>query len=217
MPAAAILIALLWSDLLGCNIKKAPPTGLRISGWVNVAFASTIAVAMFYLPKIIGNDSAAPNFRQLLQQSGLTVVGGIIWLLCAILLCFLLLRQHWVALIGVNLTTFTAFLLLVLTPALFIMDSERQLPLRKLAAIAVENQQPQEELIMIGFKKPTVTFYTQRTVNYIKLNETASDYIQNQAVKKPQSSVMVLAQPKKFPQIGLKPKDYQILGDSSFV
>ncbi len=225
MPAAAILIALLWSDLLeASNIKKAPPTPLlRISGWVNVAFASIIAVAMFYLPKIIGNDSAAPNFRQLIQQSGLTVGGGIIWLLCAIVLCFLLLRQHWLAVIGVNLTAFTAFLLLVLTPALFIMDSERQLPLRKLAAIAVatpsgsiavQNQQPQEELIMVGFKKPTVTFYTQRTINYIKLNETASDYIQNQAVKKPQSSVMVLAQPNKFPKMGLKPTDYQILGDS---
>jgi 4-amino-4-deoxy-L-arabinose transferase-like glycosyltransferase len=214
MPAAGILIALLWSDLLESNIKKAPPSlGLRISSWANVILASAFAVAMLYVTKLLGNDSAMPNFRQLLQQSGLPVVGGIIWLICAIALSFFILQRRWLAVIGVNLIVFTAFLLLVLTPAIFIMDSDRQLPLRKLAALAVQNQQPQEELIMVGFKKPTVTFYSQRTVTYIKLNSEASEYLKNQAIKKPQSR-MVLSQPKKFPEMGLQPKDYKILGES---
>ncbi len=210
MPAAAILIALLWSDLL----QTIPTPGLRISGWVNVIFASTLAVAMFYITKLLGHDSAAPNFRQILQQSGLPVVGGVIWLVCAIALSFLILQRRPLAVIGVNLTAFIAFLLLVLTPALFIMDSERQLPLRKLAEIVVQSQQPQEELVMVGFKKPTVTFYSGRTVNYIKLTEEASRYFKNRAIKKSQSSVMVLSQPKKFPQMGLQTTDYKILGES---
>jgi 4-amino-4-deoxy-L-arabinose transferase-like glycosyltransferase len=219
MPAAAILIALLWSDLIETtNIKKAPLSPpspqLRISGWVNVILASALAVATFYVTKLIGDDNAAPNFRQLLQQAGLPVVGGIIWLICAIALGLLILQRRWLAVIGINLTAFTAFLLLVLTPALFIIDSDRQLPLRKLAAVAAQNQQPQEELIMVGFKKPTLAFYSQRTVNYIKLTEEARNYFKNRATNKLQPSVMVLSQPRKFPEMGLQSTDYKILGDS---
>lgn len=222
MPAAAILIALLWSDLIETtNIKKAPLSPqsppspqLRISGWVNVILASALAVAMFYVTKLIGDDTAAPNLRQLIEQAGLPVVGGIIWLICAIALGLLILQRRWLAVIGVNLTAFTAFLLLVLTPALFIIDSDRQLPLRKLAVLAAQNQQPQEELIMVGFKKPTVAFYSHRTINYIKLNEEARNYFKKRAANKLQSSVMVLSQPRKFPSMGLQSTDYKILGDS---
>ena len=132
----------------------------------------------------------------------------------AIALGLLILQRRWLAVIGVNLTAFTAFLLLVLTPALFIIDSDRQLPLRKLAALAAQNQQPQEELVMVGFKKPTVVFYSHRTVNYIKLNEEARNYFKNRVTNKSQSSAMVLSQPRKFPEMGLQSTDYKILGDS---
>jgi 4-amino-4-deoxy-L-arabinose transferase-like glycosyltransferase len=214
MPAAAILVALLWGDLLK-DTGKFSTSPLFWSGWVNVVFVSAIAVALFYVPQLIGTDPAAPQFRQLLQQSGLSVLGGIIWLVCAVVLAVLILRRRWFPLMGVNLLGFAAFMIFVLTPALFLIDHERQLPLRELSAIAVQAHKPGEELIMVGFKKPTVVFYTQRSVNYIKMTAAAGDYIRKDATKKVQTdSVLVLAQPKKFPEMGLQPSNYQSLGKS---
>jgi 4-amino-4-deoxy-L-arabinose transferase-like glycosyltransferase len=209
MPAAAILVALLWDSVI-----TSPNSGLRISAWINIVFVSVCSAALFYVPKLIGYDPAAPNYPQLLQQSNVTVIGGIIWLVCAVVLGFFLIRKNWVALLGANLIAFTLFIVFALMPALFIVDSERQLPLRKLSAVAVQNIQPQEELIMVGFKKPSVAFYTRRSVNYIRTNKAAGEYILNKPAKADSSSVLVLTQPKKFVEMGLQPTDYKILGDS---
>jgi 4-amino-4-deoxy-L-arabinose transferase-like glycosyltransferase len=214
MPAVGILIALLFADLINrdsTRISMIP--GFRITAWVNVVFVTAIGVTSFYVPGLFGKDSSAPNFRQLLQQSNLTEICGVIWLASAVILSIFLIRKYWVGLIGVNLVAFSLFLFFVLTPAQYIMDSERQMPLRKLSAIAVENQRPNEELIMVGLKKPSVAFYTQRQINYIGGSESGREYIQNQAAKKGQKSVIVFAQPKKFPEMGLQPTDYKILGD----
>ncbi|KYC43262.1 glycosyltransferase [Scytonema hofmannii PCC 7110] len=224
MPAAAILIALLWGDLLDKGNKEELSPSLPHSltpslplfqrtGWVNVAFLSAIAVTMFYLPQIIGNDPAAPDFRNLLERSGLTVLGGAIWILSAIAIAVSLMRRRYKTVLIINIVGFAAFLMVVLTPALFLMDRERQLPLRELSEIVVQTQKPGEELVMVGFKKPTVVFYTRRPVTYKKITATAAQYLQDKAAKKPSpSSVLVLAQPKKFPEMGFKPTDYENLG-----
>jgi 4-amino-4-deoxy-L-arabinose transferase-like glycosyltransferase len=240
MPAAAILVALLWSDIIkdkrsfsfgdasanadtGTFPLSASPRlivstssriPLLITGWVNVAFLSALAVAMFYVPQLI-KDPAAPNFHKLFEQSGLTVLGGVLWLLCAVVLAALLVRRHYQPVLMVNVLGFAAFMVFVLTPCLFLIDQERQLPLRQLSAIAVQAQKPSEELVMVGFKKPTVVFYTRRPVKYVKVSSVAAQYIQDKAAKKAQpASVLVLAQPKKFPEMGLKRTDYENLGTS---
>lgn len=228
MPASAILVALLWSDVIrggGEGVKGRggersnslliSPTPLLFTGWVNVAFLSTLAVAMFYLPQVIGVDPAAPNFRQLLQQSSLPMVGGVIWLVCAVVIATLVQARRFQPLLTVNMLGFAAFLIFVLTPALFLIDQERQLPLRELSQIVVQTQRPTEELVMVGFKKPTVVFYSGRQVTYIKITAAAGQYIQDKVAKKAQHPTMlVLAQPKKFPEMSLKPTDYENLGKS---
>ncbi|MEM7557247.1 MAG: glycosyltransferase family 39 protein [Cyanobacteria bacterium P01_A01_bin.84] len=211
MPAAAILIALLWSEHI--NSPKTSKISILWSGWVNVAFLSALAVVLFYIPKIIGADPAAPEFRKLLQNSGLPVLGSIIWLLCALLVGFLLVRRQWKSLITANIIGFSLFMIFLLTPALFLMDRSRQLPLRELSAIAVEAKKPGEEIVMVGFKKPTVVFYTQHPVTFIKQNQAAGDYLQKPANQQTKvSSILMIAQPKKFPEMGLESSDYQDLG-----
>jgi 4-amino-4-deoxy-L-arabinose transferase-like glycosyltransferase len=172
-------------------------------------------VALFHLPELLGKDPAAPNFPQQLQQLNLPMLGGIIWLLCAVIIAVLLLRRLWLPIICVNLLGLTAFLIVVLMPALFLVDRERQLPLRELSAIAVQAKQPNEELIMVGFKKPTVVFYTHENVTFFKFPELAQEHIQNQAAKKAHpNSVLLLSQPKKLIQMNLQPADYENLGSS---
>ena len=240
MPAAAILVTLLWSDFFldkGTRGQAAggkednsfspspfePPTPPLLhsptfplwSGWVNVAFLSAVGVALFHLPQLLGKDPAAPNFPQQLQQLNLPMFGGIIWLVSAVIIAVLLLRRLWLPIIGVNLLGLTAFLIVVLMPALFLVDHERQLPLRELSAIAVQAKQPNEQLIMVGFKKPTVVFYSHENVTFFKFTEQAQKHIQNQAANKVQpGSVLVLSQPKKLMQMGLQPADYENLGIS---
>jgi 4-amino-4-deoxy-L-arabinose transferase-like glycosyltransferase len=224
MPAAGILIALLWSNFVDTvnPIKTiSNPTSsshpillssvlMQASGWINVIFTSAVGFTLFHVSGLVGEDPAAPNLSQMLQRSNLPVLGGIIWVAAAVIIAILLIRRRYLHLIGINLLAFTAFMILVLTPALFVLDQSRHLPLKQLSQLAVQVQKPGEELIMLGFKKPSVAFYAQRQINYIRSNKQAADYIQNQAKS---DSVLIIAQPKKFPQIGLQSTDYENLAE----
>ncbi|MBN3887536.1 MAG: glycosyltransferase family 39 protein [Nostoc sp.] len=223
MPAAAILVALLWSDLFPdsktqqtISVSSSPtppiPSSLVWSGWVNVVFLSFLATALLNITHILGTDPAISNFHELIQQSGLPVIAGIIWLVCAVLVAGLLLSRRWNYIISINLIGFVAFIIFVLTPASFFIDRERQLPLRELSAIILEAKQPNEELIMLGFKKPSVVFYSHIHVNYLRFPQEAIEHIQNQAAKGLQPpSLLLLAEQKKFLQMDLQPDDYKSL------
>ncbi|MBN4001783.1 glycosyltransferase family 39 protein [Nostoc sp. LPT] len=224
MPAAAILVALLWSDFfLDTKTRQTIPVSpsptpsisaslLRMSGWVNVVFLSVLATALLNITHILGTDPAISNFHELIQKSGLPVIAGLIWLVCAVLVAGLLLSRRWNYIISINLIGFVAFIIFVLTPASFFIDRERQLPLRELSAVILEAKQPNEELIMLGFKKPSVVFYSHIHVNYLKFPKEAVEHIKNQAAKglKP-SSVLLLTEQKKFLQMDLQPDDYKNL------
>lgn len=224
MPAAAILVALLWSDffqdiearqtipVFSSPTPPISPSFLRVSGWVNVMFLSVLATALFNITHILGTDPAISNFHELIQQSGLPVIAGVMWLVCAVLVAGLLLSRRWNYIIGINLIGFVAFLIFVLTPASFFIDRERQLPLRELSAVILEAKQPNEELIMLGFKKPSVVFYSHIHVNYLKFPQDAIEHIKNQAAKGLQPpSLLLLAEQKKFLEMDLQPDDYKSL------
>jgi 4-amino-4-deoxy-L-arabinose transferase-like glycosyltransferase len=210
MPAAAILVALFWSDLFSHTQTDKSFKSFRISSWVNVAFLSTIAVALFNLFKLVGTDPAAPELYQQIQNSGLTNWGGIIWLVTAIIIAALILIRSFRPIIAINIVGFVAFLAIVLMPALFMMDAQRQAPLRQLSVLAVEEKQPNEELVMVGFKKPTVTFYSQKKVTYLSAPQEALDYIHTQAAKKTNPpSLLLLAEHKKLIEMELPPDKYK--------
>lgn len=206
MPAAAIIVALFWSDLFSHTQTE---KSFRISSWVNVAFLSTIAVALFNLFKLVGTDPAAPELYQQLQTSGITKLGGIIWLGSAMVIAAFILIRSFRPIIAINIVGFVAFLAIVVMPALFMMDVQRQEPLRQLSVLAVEEKQLNEELVMVGFKKPTVTFYSQKTVTYLSAAQETLDYIQAQAANKTnRQSLLLLAEHKKFLEMDLQPDNY---------
>ncbi|BDI19987.1 glycosyl transferase [Nostoc cf. commune SO-36] len=209
MPAAAILVALLCNDLFPDTEtqQKTPVSAtpsisssfLRISGWLNVVFLSVLATALFNITQILGTDPAISNFHELIQKSGLPVIAGLMWLVCAILVAGFLLTRRWNYIISINLIGFVAFLIFVLTPASFFIDRERQLPLRELSGVILEAKEPNEELIMLGFKKPSVVFYSHIHVNYLRFPKEAIEHIENQAAKGLQPrSLLLLAEQKSF-------------------
>jgi len=215
MPAAAILVALLWSDYFptpSASSSRSPQKLFWFSGWANVVLFSALSVAMFQVTQLLGSDQAAPNFRQTLQNSGIAELGGFIWLLSAISVAFLLITRRWRGIIGANLLGFVAFLIVVLMPAMFLMDQERQMPLRQISAVVAQVKQPNEELLMVGFKKPSVVFYSHQQVNFIKFTKDAVVYIKNQTnlpIKAP--SLLVLAEHRNIVRMDLTPDDYENL------
>ncbi|MBE9129623.1 MULTISPECIES: ArnT family glycosyltransferase [unclassified Coleofasciculus] len=217
IPAAAILVALLGSDLCTSISKgqKRQPLFL-VCGVINVLLSLVLAGAIFYSPDIIGYDPAAPNLTERLQASGLPLRGGAIWGATAVAAAIALLKQRWWRWLGVvNLIGFVAFLMVVVTPASFLMDEARQLPLRQLSAIAAQVERPGEELLMIGFKKPSVVFYSQRPVNYFDEDHKGIAYVEKKATTQPNPpSVLILLDSKKlnkFKEEWLKPNEYKTL------
>ncbi len=221
MPAAAILVTLLWSDIIAGNepqnrrikLETKPnslPKSLLVTYIVNVVFLLILAGATFYCYNWLGDDPAMPNFPQALQQSGLLIVGGAIWITAAGAIALLLWQrqQRWI--LVVNFIGLVAFIIFGLTPAYKLVDINRQLPLRQLAQVAVQQKLPGEELMMIGFWKPSLVYYTEEPVTFYRLFRGAKDYIE-ESKNKTSPSILVLGYPHKFKEFGLQQNQYQLL------
>lgn len=219
LPATAIIVALFWSEELTRDRDKSPPHldfkhnwGLLLSGGLNLIIAIAMAVVIFISPQLIGYDPVAPNFGERFAETGLQWRGAMVWGFTSIAIALLLWRKKtWRWLLPINLIAFTLFLALVLTPALDFVDRVRQEPIRDLAAIIIEEQQPNEPIFMIGFKKPTLVFYTQKPVRYVY----AQDDTQASLTANPPSSdtVLMVGQPTGIIKaFNLQPNEYQDLG-----
>lgn len=222
MPASAILVALLGSDIITQNAQSNKHQKkifsfdfwLATLGWVNVAFWAVGAVALFAAPLWLSavRDPAIPNLSEALGKSGLLVWGGWVWATAAAAGAAALLARQKRWLLGVNLLGVAAFLTVAVMPGYFFMDRYRQLPLRQLAQTVVQFRQPAEELVMLGFQKPSLVFYTKEPVTFYLLPEDGIKYIKHRAEAQPNpSSVLILGYPSKFEQAGLLPSQYQIL------
>ena len=218
MPAAAILVALMWSQQLTETIKskyKSKQTLLLWSGWLNVVFLFVLAAALFYSPHFPLSDPAILNPRQMIQQSGLPVLAATIWMVAAVIMAVLLWYRQWWGIVSVNLLGFIAFLIFAFMPTSFLIDQARQLPLRQLTAIAIQTQQPGEPFFMVGFKKPSVVFYSHRPVTYFLRPKSAAAEIEKIALSQPQPpTLLILSHPQKLQQLGLLPSQYQNLGQA---
>ncbi|MFB2923430.1 ArnT family glycosyltransferase [Aerosakkonema funiforme] len=220
MPACAIMVTLFWSELMseresrGAEDKKNKKNiGLFVTAIFNIVFLLVLAAGTFFSPKLIGYDPAVPQMRQALSQTGLPTLSGIVWLVTAIASVFLVLRkQQWRWLWSTNLAGFMAFMIFVAPPAALLLDRERQLPLREISVLINQVRQPEEDLILIGFIRPSMTFYTRQTVNYIKTSDEAISYIEKTAATKP--THLILTKPDNLKPNFLKRYQYQQLGSS---
>src|SRR4028118_1408594 len=95
MPAAAILLALWWSEQIARGqIFHQFSKSLQITSVVSIIFFLVLAGACFYSPNWLGDDSTMPNLGLRISQSGLAHIGAAIWGISAIAgLGLLLCRQ----------------------------------------------------------------------------------------------------------------------------
>ncbi|MEB3281424.1 MAG: glycosyltransferase family 39 protein [Lyngbya sp.] len=227
MPAASILVALLASELILPQTSAEPKTkpiknrGILITGGFNIVFLVLLGIVCIYSPQLIGSDPAVINLPEVVEKSGLHLRGGIIWLITAVLIAWILrYPSQWRWLMGANLAGFIAFFIFVVNPAIFLLDEVRQLPLRQLSQQIEQVEKPQEELWMIGFRKPTVVYYSERPVYFYTALDFFKGIVEGQPIyhlfdsiqNRPNpSTIMVISRLKEIERLGLQSQDYQIL------
>lgn len=238
IPAASILVALVWSQPVhrrltavpaadpnstGQELTRAPlprsqkfPYGLLISTIFNSLLLLILAIASLQIPNLIGSDAAMKSLSDLIAKSSIPLQGGIVWAIAGVAcLFFLTKRNWWRGIIWTNLAAFAAFIIFFLNPAYFLVDEARQLPLREISALITQVKQPQEKIVMIGFKKPSVTFYTQESVAFFwTLDRPATEFLQNLVkTSADESTLLMVGLPDEIADAGLLARDYQILGE----
>jgi 4-amino-4-deoxy-L-arabinose transferase-like glycosyltransferase len=221
MPAAAILVTLLWSGRMGTLSigtsfeRKEKPSkisrGFLVSAIVNIVILLILAIASYLSPQLIGKDSAVPYMKEALQVSGLPVQSALVWGMGAIACLVLLAKKYHRWLWSANLATFLAFMIFVAPPAAALMDAQRQLPIRQLSALITKVDRPNEDILVVGFIRPSVVFYTQRNVRFLSDIKKALAHLKATANNKP-DTVLILSLPKYPFRMHLTPQDYQLLG-----
>jgi len=210
IPAGSILVAILWSEYLVRDRKKNQDKGLLISILANLLLAILFAIAFFLLPNFIGNDPAISQLDLVLAKSGLTTQGAIVWGLIAIAIVICLTKiRYWRWIICVNLIGFLAFISFVLLPTNFFLDYHRQLPLREISQTIIAVQQEDEPIIMLGFKKPSLVFYTQQSVKFFRRGKSLSKYIAESSADIESDTFLMISREKELRnKAKLQPQDY---------
>jgi 4-amino-4-deoxy-L-arabinose transferase-like glycosyltransferase len=176
LPAASILVALLWSQMI--HEPQQPSKFFWWSSAVNVLFLVILAVFLYISPRLIGYDPAAPNLDQDFADSLIPELGAVLWAIAALggILCLFALKSR-LGLLITNVITFTLFISCVLIPTSSFLDQHRQAGLRDIANGIKTLRQPQEEVVMIGFEKPSLVFYSEQHIQFFNLRSQAIDYI----------------------------------------
>ena len=217
MPAAAILLALWWSEqIVQGQIFHQSSLSLKITTIVSIIFFAVLAGACFYCPQWLGDDSTMPNLGIRISQDGISNIGAVIWVISAVAGLILLLRRQTYWLCSVQFLGFLAFLMFAIMPASAIIDSERQLPLRQIAQSVVEFAKPGEEAVMIanGFEKPTLVFYSQRPITFLMRPTETIPHIQNTNKQANAKSLLLIATEQALAKTGLENSQYQAVSQS---
>ncbi len=210
MPAAAILVSLLWTDAILERSTHAPQRW-SLSRWFNVALMGGLSWALFSCAPWLTQDPWMPTLGDKIAEANIPLYGGVLWAMAAVaaILC-ILWRSNGLWL--VNVIAFLLFISVVLHPAVAIVDQARQFPLRELAKAAVTAQQlgTQQPIIMIGFRKPSLVYYTQQHVEYIELPSQLASRLQEM----PHPDPFIITTPKLLAETSLTPQQYQTLAQS---
>ena len=211
VPAAAILVALLWSNFITYTWKnRSIDYSLLASIILNLILAVALSIAFYLSPNWIGKDPATPKLSRILGESILPISGTIVWAIIALSIAFCLFnRKFWRGIIAVNLIGFIAFISFVLIPTTFFIDTHRQIPLKEIASIITQIKQTSEPIFMVGFKKPSLVFYTRQPISFFKRRSDLRAYLANHRNQIDSSTILIIGRTKDLEKIvNLEPEDY---------
>ena len=174
-PAAGLLIA------LAAQRPAQGPTQrpARLAWGLSLALAAGIALVLALSPLWFGivSDPEMPTLAADVLASGSLQRAALCWGLAALLPLLLILLPHLLPkllppesggpgrLLALQLPL-VGFALVALQPAWTLGDRLRALPVRQMAAAAVQHRRPNESLAMVGILKPSLHYYSRRVVLY---------------------------------------------------
>ncbi len=165
LPGGALVLALQVQPL-----EPAPPPGrgLAVAGWLNAAVLALLAVAAALAPRLVAGDPSYPDFAAALQASGLPALLAVLLAAAAAGLAAALLRPGGLARLWLpNAAAFLGLLALVVPGLAPLLDRERQLPIRQLARQAGRLARPDEPLLVVGYRRYSVVYYSGRPVLFV--------------------------------------------------
>ncbi|MGK7922315.1 MAG: ArnT family glycosyltransferase [Trichodesmium sp.] len=193
------------------NTTKSQGRFLSFSVVANIIFLLILAIGIILSFNWLDGDPAMPYFPEIIRKSGLLIRGGLILITTAIFIGFLFQKKQTSWVWSANFIGLVACLIFTINPMMFLVDQERQLPLRQLAQTIVEVRQPGEEIIMISFEKPSLVFYTRQPVKFFRRATNAREYLEKIVEKDSSGNIVLIGYPKKFIHVGLEPGQYQYL------
>ncbi|OKH20012.1 ArnT family glycosyltransferase [[Limnothrix rosea] IAM M-220] len=193
LPAGSILVALLWSQMILEPQQKSH--FFWWSGAVNVAFLGFLAGFLIYSPQVIGFDPAAPNLDSSFRNSVLPILGASIWAIAMLTAGISLFRSRLGLLLS-NICAMVLFVALVLLPMGTLLDQNRQIGLRAIAATITEMRHSDEKVVMIGFEKPSLVFYAGVHVDFFEETEEAITFIDNNYPQDQETKIFLIARDK---------------------
>ncbi len=209
-PAAAILV-MLWFVRYFSQPRQS--NGFKFTVYLSIIAAIALGVCIYYSPDWLNRDPAMPNLGLRMQQSGLQHIGASIWITSAIAGLILAvqyrLRWYW----AVNLVTFAAFILFFITPAVGIIDSVRQLPLRQIAQGTIEDRRPNEPIVMAtdAFEKPSLVFYTRQPIIFLNRAYMIQPYFEKLRREGKTNSIVMITTSTALQEGNVKLNQYQPL------
>ncbi len=212
LPGGSLLVTVLFVPLQPATPPLA--VGMRISGWCNAGLLALMGLAAALAPRWLETDPSYPTFADALRASGLPWLLALPLLLAACGLVVVLWRSStglgwlWVP----NAAGVAAALALVLPVLVPLVDRERQVPIRALARLAAERALPDEPLLVVGYKRYSVVFYSGRPVLFVSSPRKASRTLRQDQSSPPPTSVLLLGSDAELLDFGVGPGDGTPLG-----
>ena len=213
LPGGVLLVGLLFAPLPAAGQEPPLGLGLRISGWCNAVLLVLMAVAAVLAPRWLERDPSYPDFAAAVVQAGVPLLLALPLALTALALLLLLLRRRDPAALAwlwlPNAAGFAALLALLVPTLIPLMDRERQLPIRQLARQAAVQALPGEPLLVVGYKRYSVVYYSGRPVLFVSSPRKARRLLADQPGTS--QSLLLLGSDPELLDFGIGPGDAELL------
>jgi len=228
LPGGALLVGLLFAPFPPASAQVSSPlgAGLRWSGGINALLLGLAAVAAGLAPRWIGGDPSYPRFAEAIAASPLPLLLALPLALAALALTGQLLRSRtqpaglshlWLP----NAAAFAAVLALVVPVLTPLLDRERLLPIRTLARLAGREARPGEPLLVVGYKRYSVVYYSGRPVLFVTSPSKARRALLERAqaaggtsASASSPTVLLLGSDPELLEFGIGPGDVSLLARS---